>query len=51
MVNFLKLNIEGQELIALQGLSAALNLQKIEVIYLEMATDVLERYPSRQEML
>jgi FkbM family methyltransferase len=44
MVNFLKLDIEGQELIALRGLSAALNLQKIEVIYLEVATDVLDRY-------
>jgi len=43
-INFLKLDIEGQELIALRGLSAALNLRMIEVIYLEVATDVLERY-------
>jgi FkbM family methyltransferase len=43
-INFLKLDIEGQELIALRGLSAALDLQMIEVIYLEVATDVLGRY-------
>jgi FkbM family methyltransferase len=43
-INLLKLDIEGQELIALRGLSAALNLQMIEVIYLEVATDVLDRY-------
>jgi FkbM family methyltransferase len=43
-INLLKLDIEGQELIALRGLSAALNLRKIEVIYLEVATDVLVRY-------
>ena len=43
-INLLKLDIEGQELIALRGLSAALKLQMIEVIYLEVATDVLDRY-------
>jgi FkbM family methyltransferase len=44
MVNFLKMDIEGQELIALRGLSSAFNRQMIEVIYLEVASDVLERY-------
>jgi len=44
MINFLKLDIEGQELNALQGLSSALNRQIVEVIYLEIATDVLDRY-------
>jgi hypothetical protein len=44
VINFLKLDIEGQELNALRGLSAALNRQILEVIYLEVATDVLDRY-------
>jgi FkbM family methyltransferase len=43
-INFLKLDIEGQELNALRGLSSALNRQIVEIIYLEVATDVLDRY-------
>lgn len=44
MVNFLKLDIEGQELNALRGLTSALDRQIVEIIYLEVATDVLDRY-------
>jgi FkbM family methyltransferase len=44
MINFLKMDIEGQEFNALRGLSSAFNRQMVEVIYLEVATDVLDRY-------
>ena len=43
-VNFLKIDIEGQELYALEGLSAAFRRRAVEAIYLELATDVLDRY-------
>jgi FkbM family methyltransferase len=43
-VNFLKIDIEGQELYALKGLSAAFRRRAVEAIYLELATDVLDRY-------
>jgi FkbM family methyltransferase len=43
-VNFLKIDIEGKELCALKGLAAAFRRQAIEVIYSELATDVLHRY-------
>jgi FkbM family methyltransferase len=43
-VNFLKIDVEGQELYALKGLDAAFRRRAVEVIYLELATDVLDRY-------
>ena len=43
-INFLKMDIEGQELNALRGLSSALNRLMVEVIYFEVVTDVLDRY-------
>jgi FkbM family methyltransferase len=43
-VNFLKIDVEGQELYALKGLAAAFRRRAVEVIYLELATDVLDRY-------
>jgi FkbM family methyltransferase len=44
VVNFLKMDIEGQELTALRGLSKALNRGAIEVIYFELRTELLHRY-------
>jgi FkbM family methyltransferase len=44
VVNFLKMDIEGQELTALRGLSKALNRGVIEVIYFEVRTELLHRY-------
>jgi FkbM family methyltransferase len=44
LVNFLKMDIEGQELTALRGLSRALNRGAIEVIYFEVRTELLNRY-------
>jgi FkbM family methyltransferase len=43
-VSFLKIDVEGQELYALRGLAAAFGRRAVEVIYLELATDVLDRY-------
>ena len=44
LVNFLKMDIEGQELTALRGLSRALNRGVIELIYFEVRTELLHRY-------
>ena len=44
VVNFLKMDLEGQELTALRGLSKALNRGAIEVIYFELRTELLHRY-------
>jgi FkbM family methyltransferase len=44
IVHFLKIDIEGQELTALRGLSKALNCGAIEVIYFEVRTEQLQRY-------
>jgi FkbM family methyltransferase len=44
VVNFLKMDLEGQELTALRGLSKALNRGAIEVIYFEVRTELLHRY-------
>ena len=44
VVNFLKMDIEGQELTALRGLLRALNRGAIEAIYFELRTELLHRY-------
>jgi FkbM family methyltransferase len=43
-VTFLKLDLEGQELNALQGLSETLKRGAIEAIYFEIRRELLERY-------
>jgi FkbM family methyltransferase len=43
-VTFLKLDLEGQELSALRGLSRALKRGAIETIYFEVRTELLQRY-------
>jgi len=44
VVNFLKMDLEGHELIALRGLSKGLNRGAIEVIYFEVRSELLCRY-------
>jgi len=44
VVNFLKMDLEGQELTALRGLSKSLHRGAIEVIYFEVRTELLHRY-------
>jgi FkbM family methyltransferase len=46
-ISFLKMDIEGWELKALSGLSRALKRNAIEVIYFEIASDVLGAYGLR----
>ena len=43
-VTFLKIDLEGQELSALRGLSRTLGRGAIEVIYFEVRTELLQRY-------
>jgi FkbM family methyltransferase len=43
-VTFLKIDLEGQELSALRGLSRTLGRGGIEVIYFEVRTELLQRY-------
>jgi len=48
-VTFLKMDLEGQELSALRGLSKALKRRAIGVIYFEVRTELLKRYDLRPE--
>ena len=50
-VTLLKMDLEGQELSALRGLAKALNRRAIGVIYLEVRTELLERYDLLPEQL
>jgi hypothetical protein len=43
-VTFLKMDLEGQELTALRGLSRAFARRAIQVIYFEVRTEILQRY-------
>jgi FkbM family methyltransferase len=50
-VTLLKMDLEGQELSALRGLSKALCRRAIGVIYLEVRTELLERYDILPEQI
>jgi hypothetical protein len=43
VVTFLKMDLEGQELTALRGLSRAFERRAIQVIYFEVRTEILQR--------
>jgi FkbM family methyltransferase len=43
-VTFLKMDLEGQELNGLRGLSKAFNRGAVEVIYFEVRSEILQRY-------
>ena len=43
-ITFLKMDLEGQELSALRGLTKALARGAVEVIYLEVSSELLRRY-------
>ena len=48
-VTFLKMDLEGQELNAMRGLSKAFNRRAIEVIYFEVRSELLQRYGLQPE--
>jgi FkbM family methyltransferase len=50
-VTFLKMDLEGQELSALRGLSKAFGRGAIEVIYFEVRSELLQRYDVLPEQI
>jgi FkbM family methyltransferase len=51
VVTFLKMDLEGQELTALRGLSRAFERRAIQVIYFEVRTEILQRYDILPEQI
>jgi FkbM family methyltransferase len=50
-VTFLKMDLEGQELNGLRGLSEAISRGAIEVIYFEVRSEILQRYDVSLEQI